>query len=79
MTLDRPEWGLEDWDEEWLFFVHGTTLETFDPTQGVIDLGAGDFGSGFYVYLANGRYTDWGTKTAWEWAARKSAEKQQTP
>lgn len=79
MALDRPEWGMEDWDEDWLSFVHGTTLETFDSTAGFLDLGAGDFGSGFYTYLASGRYAIWGTETAWNWATRKSANKQQTP
>lgn len=79
MALDRPEWGLTDWDEEWLFFVHGTILEPFDSTQGILDVGSGDFGAGFYTYLASGRFSGWGIEMALEWASRKSDDKNQTP
>lgn len=54
-------------DEDYAYFVHGTTTELW--RGGPIDplLGGGDFGVGFYTFAD----TRWGREAASNWAARK--------
>jgi hypothetical protein len=69
---------LNDIADEWLLFVHGTTLELFDPSPGLLPKGRGDYGAGFYCFLASGSQAKWGVESAIAWARRKAAGNNQT-
>lgn len=61
--------GLTD---ERVRFVHGTAAD-FNPADGVQAWrGGGDFGLGFYTYLASGPSAGWGAQKASAWALRKA-------
>ncbi|MBZ0099449.1 MAG: hypothetical protein K8F30_10210, partial [Taibaiella sp.] len=59
----------DDCEDEYLYFVHGTTTTAWQNAKSLsITQGGGELGQGFYTFEAH----DWGIKSARAWAIRKA-------
>ncbi len=74
-TNSLLEYGLSPPLPDTLLFVHGTTTEDgFSEATRIRDEGAGEFGAGFYTFLATGPEAERGIWAARERAVRKAAD-----
>jgi hypothetical protein len=75
VPVDWEEHGLEGWREDYFRFVHGTSTDApFAVGEYPKASGHGEFGLGFYTFLACGRFTRWGEQAARQWARRQVAD-----